>query len=207
MPNTRPYLTVARLTSLCKNQLKITICKLVDLEIKVIKSVIATHFCEAAVSLTIACAVSSPTIEDHLADDLVLYIFDEHPETLLRHSKSLKPKPFLRCLKLLPYTRPPPMRQLSQGQFQTTDQNALRPNLEGLPCSQGPRRGRHPPSRLRRKLQIAATESVPMELDTIPTDSPALKNLIDSRISTKEKIINKIISRLTNQVNSAIKKT
>ena len=45
-----------------------------------------------------------------------------------------------------------------------------------------------------------------MELDTITGDSPALENLIDSRISDKEKRLDKMISRLTNQVNSATKK-
>jgi hypothetical protein len=45
-----------------------------------------------------------------------------------------------------------------------------------------------------------------MELDTITGDSPALENLIDSRISVKVKRLDNMISRLTNQVNSATQK-
>jgi hypothetical protein len=40
--------------AVCKNQLKVSICKLVDLEIKVIKTAIATHFYEFVGSLAIA---------------------------------------------------------------------------------------------------------------------------------------------------------
>jgi hypothetical protein len=57
------------------------------------------------------------------------------------------------------------------------------------------------------RMKIAATEPVAMELNNVTADSPALKNLIDSRISIKEKRLNKMISRHTNQVNSASKKT
>jgi hypothetical protein len=85
--------------AVCKNQLKVSICKLVDLEIEVIKTVIATHFCEAVGSLAIACAISTPTIEDHLADDLVFHTFDVHHETLLRHSEILEAQDFFTLFK------------------------------------------------------------------------------------------------------------
>jgi hypothetical protein len=49
--------------AVCKNQLKKSICSLVDLEIKVNKSDIATHFCVALSSLAIACAIAAPNIE------------------------------------------------------------------------------------------------------------------------------------------------
>ncbi len=85
--------------AVCKNQLKNTICKLVDLEIEVIKTVIATHFCEAVGTLAIACAISSPTIENHLADDLVFHTFEENHETLLQHSEIPEAQDFFNFFK------------------------------------------------------------------------------------------------------------
>jgi hypothetical protein len=52
-------------------------------------------------------------------------------------------------------------------------------------------------------MKTSATEPIAMELDNITADSPALENLMDYRISAKEKKIDKMISRLINQVNSA----
>jgi hypothetical protein len=54
--------------------------------------------------------------------------------------------------------------------------------------------------------KISATEPVTMELNSITMDSPVLENLINARISAKEKIIDKLISYLTNQVNSITQK-
>ena len=85
--------------AVCKNQLKNTICKLVDLEIEVIKTVIATHFCEAVGTLAITCAISSPMIENHLADDLVFYTFEENHKTLLRHSEIPEAQDFFNLFK------------------------------------------------------------------------------------------------------------
>jgi hypothetical protein len=54
--------------TVCKNQLKKSICSLVDLEIKVNKADIATHFSVAAGSLAIACTIAAPNIESYVAE-------------------------------------------------------------------------------------------------------------------------------------------
>jgi hypothetical protein len=45
-----------------------------------------------------------------------------------------------------------------------------------------------------------------MELDTITADSPALEALINTRISARKQRMEKMISRLSNQVNAATQK-
>ena len=85
--------------AICKDQLKQSICKLVDLEIEVTKNTIATHYCEAVGSLAIACAISSPTIENHLADDLIFYTFEKHHQTLLQHSEIPEAQDFFNLFK------------------------------------------------------------------------------------------------------------
>ncbi len=106
---------------MCKNQLEVSICKLVDLEIEVIKTAIAAHFCEAVGSLAIACAISTPTIEDHLADDLVFHTFDVHHQTLFRHSEILEAQEFFTLFKMPLYIRPPSTHMLLSCLLYTHD--------------------------------------------------------------------------------------
>ena len=57
------------------------------MEIKVNKSDIATHFCVAVGSLTIACAIAAPNIESYVAEDLIYQTFEKNHESLLIHSE------------------------------------------------------------------------------------------------------------------------
>jgi hypothetical protein len=52
--------------SVCKNQLKQSICMLIGFEIKVNKTAMATLLCKAIGSLAIACDISSTSIETTL---------------------------------------------------------------------------------------------------------------------------------------------
>jgi hypothetical protein len=205
--------------AVCKNQLKVSICKLVDLEIKVIKSAIATHFCEAVGTLAIACAISSHTIEDHLADDLVFFTFDEHHETLLRYSEILEAQEFYTKFKTatlhpsaphehgtLSAARARGVRHISESFKPLIETLFVRTWKAYLAVKDQDARDIHLQAFVENRMKTTATEPVAMELDTITADSPALENLIDSRISAKEKRIDKMISRLTNQVNSATQK-
>ncbi len=45
-----------------------------------------------------------------------------------------------------------------------------------------------------------------MQLDNITTESPALEDLINTRISAREKRMEKMISRLSNEVNAVTQK-
>jgi hypothetical protein len=73
--------------AVCKNELKKSICSLVDLEIEVNKTDIATHFYVAVGSRAIACAIASPCIDSHQAVDLVYLTFEKNFETLLEFSE------------------------------------------------------------------------------------------------------------------------
>jgi hypothetical protein len=205
--------------AVCKNQLKVSICKLVDLEIEVIKTAIATHFCEAVGSLAIACAISTPTIEDHLADDLVFHTFDVHHETLLRHSEILEAQDFFTLFKTatlhpaavhehasLSAARIRNVSRLEDNFKQLIETLFVRTWKAYLTVKDQDERDLHLQAFVENRMKIAATEPVAMELDNVTADSPALENLIDSRISVKEKRLDKMISRLTNQVNSASQK-
>jgi hypothetical protein len=50
------------------------------LRIEVNKTTIPTHFCEAVSSLPIACAISTPPVETHLADRLIFSHVREAPQ-------------------------------------------------------------------------------------------------------------------------------
>jgi hypothetical protein len=206
--------------AVCKNQLKVTISKLVDLEIEVIKTAIATHFCEAAGSLAIACVICIPTIKDHLADDLIFYTFDEHHETLLSwHSEIPDAQDFFTLFKTatlhpadvhehatLSAARSCNVSRLEDSFKQLIKTLFVRTWKAYLAVKDQYKRDIYLQAFVENRMKIAATKSVAMELGTITVDYPALENLIDSGISAKEKRINKMISRLANQVNSTTKK-
>jgi hypothetical protein len=59
----------------------------------------ATHFCDAAGSLAIACAISTRTIGNHLLGDLIFHKLEKHHKTLLRHSKISEAQVFFNLLK------------------------------------------------------------------------------------------------------------
>jgi hypothetical protein len=186
------------------------------LEIEVIKIAITMHFCEAVGSLTIACAISTSTIENHLADDLVFHTFDVHHETLLRHSEILEAQDFFTLFKTaslhpaaphehatLLAARVRSVSRLEDSFKQLIETLFVRTWKAYLAAKEQDKRDIHLQAFVEKRMKIAATEPVAMELDNVTADSPALENLIDSRISIKEKRFDKMISRLTNQVNSA----
>ncbi len=81
--------------AVCKNQLKKSICSLVDLEIKVNKADIATHFSVAVGSLAIASTIAAPNIESYVAEDLIYQTFEKNHESLLAYAEISTPKPSL----------------------------------------------------------------------------------------------------------------
>jgi hypothetical protein len=205
--------------AVCKNQLKKSICSLVDLEIEVNKTDIATHFCVAVGSLAIACAIASPCIDSHQAVDLVYLTFEKNFETLLEFSEIDEVQNFFDTFKK---ATEHPNEPHEYGTLSATRARAVNPIEDAfkdlihtlfvrswqayLSAKKQDERDLELQTFVQDHLKRSATEPVAMELDTITADSPALEALINTRISAREQRMEKMISRLSNQVNAATQK-
>jgi hypothetical protein len=205
--------------AVCKNQLKQSICSLVDLEIKINKTDIATHFCVAVGSLAIACAIATPNIEKHHAEDLVYQTFEKNFETLLSFSEIDEAQDFFDLLKK---ATEHPNEPHEHGTLSAARARAVGPIEDAfkdlihtlfvrswkayLSAKKQDERDLELQAFVQDRLKRSATEPVAMELDTITADSPALEALINTKISAREQRMEKMISRLSNQVNAATQK-
>jgi hypothetical protein len=205
--------------AVCKNQLKKSICSLVDLEIKVNKSDIATHFSVAVGSLAIACAIASPITEKYVAEDLIYLTFEKSHESLLAHSEIIDLQTFF---DILNKATEQPNEPYQHGTLSADRIRAVSPLEETfkdminilfvrtwkayLSAKDRDERDQELQAFVEDRLKRSATEPVAMQLDNITTESPALEDLINTRISAREKRMEKMISRLSNQVNAVTQK-
>lgn len=205
--------------AVCKDNLKKSISSLVDLEMKVIRDDISKHFCVSIGSLAVACAIATPTIESRFADDLVFLVFDSHYAMLLDYSEITDVQTFFNLFKTATAHPAEPYENstlcVERARAVSPIENSFKDLIHilfvrtwqtYLATKDQAERDLELQAFVEDRLKRSATEPVAMELDNITADSPALDALISSKISVHEKRMEKMMSRLSMQVKTAIPK-
>jgi hypothetical protein len=192
---------------------------LVDLEINVNKAGIATHFSVAVGSLAIACMIAAPNIESYVAEDLIYQTFEKNHESLLAYAEISDVQTFFNVLNKATDQPNEPYQHGTLSAARIRAISTLEDTFKDLISTLFVRTWKAYLSAKDRderdlllqafvedRLKRSSTEPVAMQLDNITTESPALEDLINTRISAREQRMEKLISRLSNQVNAATQK-
>jgi hypothetical protein len=205
--------------AVCKNQLKKSICSLVDLEIKVNKADIATHFSVVAGSLAIACTIAAPNIKSYVSEDLIYQTFEKNHQSLLAYAEISDVQTFFNVLNKATNQPNEPYQHGTLSAARIRAISTLEDTFKDLISTLFVRTWKAYLSAKDRderdlllqafvedRLKRSSAEPVAMQLDIITTESPTLEDLINTRISAREQRMEKMISRLSNQVNTATQK-
>jgi hypothetical protein len=188
--------------AVCKNQLKKSICSLVDLEIKVNKADIATHFSVAVGSLAIASTIAAPNIESYVAEDLIYQTLEKNHESLLAYTEISDVQTFFNVLNKATDQPNEPYQHGTLSAARIRAVSTLEDSFKDLISTLYVRTWKAYLSAkncderdlllqafVKDRLKRSSTEPVAMQQDNITTESLALEDLINTRISAREQRI------------------
>jgi hypothetical protein len=200
---------------ICKNELKKDICSLIDLEIEVIRADIEKHFCVSVGSLAIACAIATPIIEIHHSEALISSVFDQHHQTLLVYSETANVQTFFDTLKTATNYPGEAYQHNSLDGASVDAVSQVQDSFKDLIHTLFVRTWETYISRkdqdardlvlrefVNLRMKQSATEPVAMDLDNITADSPALDALINSKVAERNSHLEKLVNKLSKQVNA-----